>query len=150
MGLLDGLKRALGRQNAQDATISDRDESTAHRAAKPEEEPRVPEIGAAELLAQMQAADRPNRLLLDCREHYERAQGFVPGSIHIPMNSIPARLDELDREKEIVVVCAHGNRSYGVAGWLNQQGYNATSLKGGIVDWQRRGGPIESTFRSRS
>jgi rhodanese-related sulfurtransferase len=66
------------------------------------------------------------------------------------MNSIPSRLAELDVEKDIVIVCAHGNRSYSVAGWLNQQGYRARSLKGGIVDWQLRGGPVESPLRGRS
>ncbi|MCU0509104.1 MAG: rhodanese-like domain-containing protein [Anaerolineae bacterium] len=109
----------------------------------------MPEVTAQELLAELRDGANGN-LLLDCREHYERAQSFIPNSIHIPMNSIPGRLAELDPARDVVVYCAHGNRSYGVAGWLNQQGYTARSLKGGIVEWQHRGGKVESPPRSRS
>jgi rhodanese-related sulfurtransferase len=59
-------------------------------------------------------------------------------------------LGELEPNQDIGVYCAHGNRSYGVSGWLIQQGYNARSLKGGIVDWQHQRGPVESGYRARS
>lgn len=145
MGLLDSLKRALGREPVEStATQASADASRDESAA--EEELRVPEVTTRELMAEM-SYGAGNRLLLDCREHYERAQAYIPDSLHIPMNSIPLRLSELDRERDIVVYCAHGNRSYGVAGWLNQQGYTARSLKGGIVDWQRGGGTVESLLR---
>jgi rhodanese-related sulfurtransferase len=142
--LLDALKKAFGRDaNAHGGQSG---ASTPSQVAF-EEEPRVPEVTAQELMAEMSDDGSESRLLLDCREHYERAQAYIPGSAHIPMNSIPMRLGELDREKDIVVYCAHGNRSYGVAGWLNQQGYKARSLKGGIVDWQHRGGKVDSPLR---
>lgn len=147
MGFLDALRKTLGRGPSEAPAQPAR---AAHRASEPEEEPRVPEVTAQELLAEMRDGANGNRLLLDCREHYERAQALIPDSLHIPMNSIPMRLAELDTANDIVVYCAHGNRSYGVAGWLNQQGYSARSLKGGIVDWQHRGGPIESPRRSRA
>lgn len=145
MGLLDSLKKALGREAGAPAQTP-QSATAARHVAEPEEEPRVPEVTAQELMAEVAAADG-NRLLLDCREGYERSQAYIPDSVHIPMNSIPMRLNELDREKDIVVYCAHGNRSYGVAGWLNQQGFKARSLKGGIVDWQLRGGTVESPLR---
>jgi rhodanese-related sulfurtransferase len=146
MGFLDGLRRAFGR--GQGGTPA-QNSSAARRPAEEEEDPRVPEVTAQELLAELRDGANGN-LLLDCREHYERAQSFIPNSIHIPMNSIPGRLAELDPARDVVVYCAHGNRSYGVAGWLNQQGYTARSLKGGIVEWQHRGGKVESPPRSRS
>lgn len=145
MGLLDALKKALGRGGTEEIAAH-RGNGTSPRW-EPEEEPRVPEVTAQDLLAELRDGANDNRLLLDCREHYERAQSYIADSLHIPMNSIPSRLNELDREKDIVVYCAHGNRSYGVAGWLNQQGYTARSLKGGIVDWQHRGGAVESAYR---
>mgnify|MGYP001458599456 CR=1 FL=1 len=148
MGLLDSLKKALGREPGA-PSVAPQGASAPRRVAEPEEEPRVPEVTAQELMAEMAAPDG-NRLLLDCREGYERSQAYIPDSLHIPMNSIPMRLNELDREKDIVVYCAHGNRSYGVAGWLNQQGFTARSLKGGIVDWQVRGGTVESPRRKNA
>jgi rhodanese-related sulfurtransferase len=63
------------------------------------------------------------------------------------MNQIPNRLEELDGEQEIVVVCAHGNRSYAVAGFLIYNGFQASSLAGGVTDWWMKGGQTESDFR---
>jgi rhodanese-related sulfurtransferase len=88
---------------------------------------------------------------LDVRELYEWRQVSIPGALHIPMNDTPWRLDELPREREIVVFCAHGNRSYGVAGYLMalcagfaiEQGFRARSLAGGITQWHRQGGAVE-------
>jgi len=134
MTLLDSLKRALGRETPSAA------QPAATRAPEPEEL-RVPEITGAELLAMRQNGD--GLLLLDCREDHEWRQERIPGSRHIPMRQIPDRLNEIGREQEIVVVCAHGNRSYSVAGWLIQNGYGARSLKGGVADWQWRGYAIE-------
>ena len=82
--------------------------------------------------------------MLDCRESYERRQGYIPGSVHIVMREIPYRLEELDRATDIIVACAHGNRSYGVAGYLIENGFRARSLKGGTVAWQSQGGPFPS------
>lgn len=131
MTLLDTLKRALGRETPQPANA---------RAAAAEEL-RVPEITGAELLALRQNGN--GLLLLDCREDHEWRQGRIPGSLHIPMRQVPGRLNEIRRDAEIVVACAHGNRSYSVASWLIQNGYGARSLKGGVADWQWRGYAIE-------
>ena len=81
-------------------------------------------------------------LLLDCRESYERRQGYIAGSIHIPMREIPMRLNTLDPNADIVVYCAHGHRSFDVTGWLMSQDYQARSLRGGIAAWQMHNGPI--------
>ncbi len=140
MGLLDAVRKALGRTSAVGRSQDGHGEGTKEDAVGAEL--RVREVTAGELLAEMEnGAGRP--LLLDIREPYERAQGFIPYSLHIAMNSVPYRLAELDPEQDIVVYCAHGNRSYGVTGWLMQRGYKARSLKGGIADWQRQHGPVE-------
>ena len=83
-------------------------------------------------------------MLVDCREDHEWQQIRIPGSIHIPMAQIPRRLAELDKHADIVVVCAHGNRSYRMAGYLIEKGFCARSLHGGLADWQARGGPVEN------
>ena len=79
-------------------------------------------------------------VVLDCREQWEVEIARIEGSRHIPMNEVPARFSrELDREKQIVVVCHHGVRSYNVTAWLRQQGFEKVqSLAGGIDRWSRQ------------
>jgi thioredoxin 1 len=81
-------------------------------------------------------------VVLDVREAEERAGGYIPGSIHIPMNWVPYQLAQLDKARQIVVYCAHGVRSNNIAAFLIQQGYQAISLRGGIYGWLAVGGEI--------
>lgn len=83
-------------------------------------------------------------VLLDVREPDEWAAGHVDGARHIPMNDIPRRTDELDQDTEIVVVCKVGGRSAQVTAWLNQQGYRATNLDGGMLAWAAARRPMIS------
>ena len=134
MGLLDSLKKSFAKQTTP---------GMAPGSAGPKpgpEEIKVSEVTAMELMAEMRNGSAP--LVLDCRENYERRQGYIPGSMHIVMREIPYRLSEVDRSADIVVVCAHGNRSYGVAGYLIENGFRARSLKGGTVGWKAQGGEI--------
>lgn len=137
MGLFDSIRRAA-RALAGPAAA----EPAGRPASRPVEESVVPEVTASELLAEHCEGCAP--LLLDCREDHEWRQVRIPGSRHIPMRQIPGRLAEIDRHAEIVVVCAHGNRSYQVAGYLLQNGFCARSLRGGIADWRAKGGPLEN------
>lgn len=102
----------------------------------------IPELSTDEFKAEWQGASRP--LLLDVREHYEWEQMHVPGSQHMPMNQIPAQLNKLDKDADIVVICATGNRSYSVTAFLQQNGFKARNLKGGIMRWAQSGGPVTS------
>jgi rhodanese-related sulfurtransferase len=133
VALFDSIKRALGRTDTEP-------QAAAPRTPQPEEI-RVPEINGADLMGRF--GNGNGLLILDCREDYEWRQVRIPGSLHIPMRQIPERVKEIDRAAEVVVVCAHGNRSYGVAGWLLQNGYRAQSLQGGVFDWQLRGGQVD-------
>ena len=75
--------------------------------------------------------DRP--LVLDVTEEVERMVYHIPGSYHIPLGQLRKRLGELDREKQIVVYCAIGVRSYNAARILSQNGFeNVKVLEGGI------------------
>ncbi len=104
------------------------------------EEITVPEVTVAELQAALTHGLPP--LLLDVREPWEWRQVHMDHALHIPMNDVPERLSELPGEQTIVVICAHGSRSYGVAGYLIEQGYRASSLAGGITQWAHEGGAI--------
>lgn len=74
-------------------------------------------------------------LVLDVRTAKERAQGAIPGSIHIPVDELRARLAELPRDKEIVVHCAVGQRSYYAARILAQHGFKVRNLTGAYKTW---------------
>lgn len=74
--------------------------------------------------------------LLDVREPWEFERVHLPGSLHIPMDEVRDRLDELDPEQTYVVVCHHGNRSMQVAAFLQaREFHNVINLTGGIEAW---------------
>lgn len=100
----------------------------------------VPEITVEELQSQLAESDPP--LVLDVREMHEWRLVRMAEARHLPMNDVPARVDTLPRDRTVVVICAHGSRSYSVAAWLIEQGFNAGSLAGGITQWASRGGPV--------
>jgi rhodanese-related sulfurtransferase len=85
-------------------------------------------------------------VLLDCREDEEWAAGHIDGAVHVPMNEVPARLQygpgELTPERQIVVVCKVGSRSAHVAAWLNNNGFDAVNLDGGMLAWATSGRPM--------
>ena len=74
--------------------------------------------------------------LLDVRELHEFNYAHIKGSVLIPLNQIPQRLNELDPEQEIIVICHHGIRSQQAAHYLQQQGFkNLVNLQGGVAAW---------------
>ncbi len=75
-------------------------------------------------------------VLLDVREDWETKLCRLENSTHIPIEEIEFRVDELNREDEIVVYCHHGVRSAAVADYLRQLGYaKAVNLAGGLDQW---------------
>jgi rhodanese-related sulfurtransferase len=81
-------------------------------------------------------------VLLDVREAWELqiARFDLPGarSLHIPMGTLPARLQELDRQQPILVLCHHGVRSQQCVAFLQRQGFEAAyNVAGGIDAWSR-------------
>jgi len=120
--------------------------SAAPLASEPEpDELRVPEISTAAVRVALQSEHPP--LLLDVREPYEWRQVRIPHARHIPMNSVPNHLAELPADQPIIVFCAHGSRSFGVAYYLREQGFDAYNLTGGITQWHIQGGEVEVTTR---
>jgi rhodanese-related sulfurtransferase len=97
----------------------------------------IDEISPQELQAQI--AGGADVVILDVREPWELALCAVAGAIAIPMNEVPQRLAELDRNRRIAVMCHHGARSLRVAHFLAQQGFPAVSnLSGGIDAWREQ------------
>jgi rhodanese-related sulfurtransferase len=81
--------------------------------------------------------------LLDVREPDEWEAGHAPGAAHLPMMEIPARMEEVPQDREVVVVCRVGGRSGQVVAYLRQQGWeNVTNLDGGMMGWAAAGRPV--------
>lgn len=77
-------------------------------------------------------------LLLDVREGWEFEICAIDNSILIPMGQIPTKLNQLDPQQEIVVICHHGIRSARVCQYLEQQGFDQMiNLTGGVDAWAR-------------
>jgi rhodanese-related sulfurtransferase len=91
---------------------------------------------APELAAWLADPDRPKPVLLDVREPWEFETCRIEGSMPIPMNSIPTRMQELDDEAPIVCICHHGARSMSVASFLERNGFTQViNLTGGVHAW---------------
>jgi sulfur-carrier protein adenylyltransferase/sulfurtransferase len=74
--------------------------------------------------------------ILDVREPWEYERVHLPDCLHIPMDDLRERLDELDREQTYVILCHHGNRSQLVAAFMQSHGFkDVINLAGGIEDW---------------
>lgn len=78
-------------------------------------------------------------ILLDVREDDEWRRGHAPEAQHIPMGDVPARLAELDADKELFVICHAGGRSQRVAMYLRRNGYDAVNVEGGMLSWAAAG-----------
>jgi rhodanese-related sulfurtransferase len=84
-----------------------------------------------------QRLDRGERLLLvDVREPWEYNLCCIEGAKLIPLGAVPANLQSLDTDEDVICYCHHGMRSLDVAVWLRNQGVaGARSLAGGIERW---------------
>lgn len=92
----------------------------------------------APLVPAREAAQRLQRgeaLLLDVREPFELRLAQVEGALHVPMREVPARVQDLPRDRTVLVLCHSGMRSQQVADWLVGQGFDAINVAGGIDAW---------------
>jgi rhodanese-related sulfurtransferase len=103
----------------------------------------VKEIDSATLQSRMAAGDDVH--LFDIRTPGEVAGGAIPDAAHLPMHLIPARIGDLPRDKDLILYCRSGARSYHACSYLMQQGFdNVVNLRGGIIGWARGGYEIVS------
>jgi len=99
------------------------------------ERAEIREILPQELADRLRRGDRP--VILDVREPGEIEIARFPGATTlIPMSEVPSRIDELDPDAEMVVLCHHGIRSAQVAMYLARLGFgHVSNLRGGIDLW---------------
>lgn len=103
-------------------------------------------VDAVAALVRTCAAQGLHPVLLDVREPWEIATARIvldgAASVTIPMQQIPARLAEIDRDQPILALCHHGMRSQQVALFLDAQGYPSVyNIAGGIDAWSRQVDP---------
>lgn len=99
---------------------------------------QVKEIDVADLKNRFDAGEE--LALLDIRSEAEVRQGVLPHSEHLPMHLIPLKIQDFPRDKDVVLYCRSGARSYHACAFLAQQGVeNVYNLRGGILDWVRHG-----------
>ena len=100
----------------------------------------LPNISVAEVREKIQAGD--SLLFLDVRtgEEFIGAMGHILGATLIPLSELEDRVDELEayRDHTMIVYCRSGNRSRYATRFLIENGYNATNMLGGIIEWNKQ------------
>lgn len=90
--------------------------------------------------AQNLLAKNKKIFLLDVRTAQESSQARLPGSTLIPINEFEGRIQEVPKNRTIIVYCAVGSRSKPVAEYLSKNGYkDVYNMTDGIVGWYRNG-----------
>ena len=85
----------------------------------------------------------PGAILLDVREPVEYAAGHVPGAVNLPQADLADRLDELPRDRPLLLICQGGYRSQRAAQFLVQMGFaQVASVAGGTAAWAEAGKPL--------
>jgi thioredoxin 1 len=98
------------------------------------------DVGLAELQAALERGDR----VIDVREDDEYVSGHAVGVEHVPMRTVPGRLEEFVGDEPVYVVCEVGGRSAMVADFLEGHGVRALNVAGGMAAWRRSGLPVET------
>jgi hydroxyacylglutathione hydrolase len=112
-----------------------------HSWAMPHDRHDVPTLAVPEAPAWLETH---HAAVVDVREPAEYAAGHLPHAISIPQADLALRLDELPRDRDLLVVCAGGTRSLRAASFLRQVGFErAVSLTGGTDGWRQAGYPLE-------
>ena len=86
-------------------------------------------------LSKLREIDK-NIQILDIRENSERDLASIEDTIHIKLSEIAERYNEINKNKNVFVMCHTGTRSQAVVKWLKTQDYNnAVNVLGGIDAW---------------
>lgn len=80
-------------------------------------------------------AQRARFTILDVREPEEWEAGRIEGALHIPLGRLADSLAQLPLDRTIVAVCRSGHRSGEAAAFLQDRGYDAHNLEGGMIAW---------------
>ncbi|WP_105615233.1 rhodanese-like domain-containing protein [Vallitalea okinawensis] len=79
-----------------------------------------------------------NTQIIDVRESYEYKSGHIPKAKLIPLGQLTGRLNEVNKNKQVILVCASGSRSGRAANLLAGEGYNVKNMTGGMSAWRAK------------
>lgn len=94
-----------------------------------------------ERVAEMLAAGEAQ--LVDVRQDFEWEAGRIAGALHIPLDTLPSRAGEVDRERPVIFGCRSGARSAMATEAFRASGFDAYNLAGGLEAWVENGLEIE-------
>ncbi len=104
----------------------------------------VKDIKAHDLYALIESGNGNRPTVVDVREPWEYQQGHIAGALLMPLGDVTRRLEDLDPEKPVAVVCASGSRSQTAAAMMGQKGFKTVyNLVGGVTSWMISGLPLE-------
>lgn len=103
--------------------------------------PSVPNITAEELNEKLKVGKHP--LVLDVRQPDEFSQGHIRGAKLVPLNEIYKKMKEIPKGREIVCICATGNRSRSASKILAKEGFTVFNVQGGMMAWRRAKLPVQ-------
>lgn len=91
---------------------------------------------------ELHAAQQASEFVLDVRTPAEYVQGHVPGAVLLPLQDLPARLNEVPQGRKVYVICRSGSRSAQASGILADGGHrNIYNVDGGMLAWEAAGLP---------
>jgi len=115
---------------------------TAEEETQTEEALYVENISVEEVFEIITSGE--DYIILDVRTLEEFNQGHLEGALHIPVDELEGRLDELSEEKPIIVHCKSGGRSKTASNLLIENGFTQVyDMSGGILEWEQEGYPME-------
>jgi rhodanese-related sulfurtransferase len=101
----------------------------------------VPELDPRDVY---DSAQTGTGVVLDVREPEELQQVAVNEAIHVPLNSLPSRVSEIPRDRNVYVICQVGQRSAMATQFLRELGYDRVwNVRGGIIAWLRARLPVD-------
>lgn len=103
--------------------------------------PTVPSLSAAEVNEKLKFGKHP--FILDVRQPDEYRQGHIAGAKLIPLGELRRQMAELPKGREIVCVCASGNRSSSASKALAKEGFTVFNMQGGMMAWRQAKLPIQ-------
>ncbi|MDD3818556.1 MAG: rhodanese-like domain-containing protein [Actinomycetota bacterium] len=137
----DENKEKEDREDEVEEIEEDDGEEIKEEEAK-EEMPEVIYITPEEVYEILNSSQSSNYIILDVRTAGEFKEGYIEGAVNIPVSELESRLDELSRDKSIIVYCRSGSRSRSAADILVKNGFTHVYNMGGIVSWINSDYPV--------
>ncbi len=105
-------------------------------------QPNIPQVDATEVKKTIDTKE--NVILLDVRTPDEYAEGHLPGSVLMPLQTLQQNVTQFtDKSKKMYVYCRSGSRSAHAVVLLQQLGFtNVENMKGGMLAWSAKVYPV--------